>query len=172
MPPLASVTVRLKTELVALQVAIMSAVTLPVAPMMTLEIVTPVPETKATLTAKELAGWSASETVAIGELADGLPCCCESGPAAVIVGGVLTDKVKLVLEVAPQLSVAVTVSVYVPAGAALVTLTMPVVGLMLNEPVKPADAVTVRLEIVPLSVGATEGVTVVLVPVLIGPVLG
>lgn len=33
-------------------------------------------------------------------------------------------------------------------------------ALMLTEPVKPADAVTIKLEIVPLSVGAASGVTV------------
>lgn len=43
-------------------------------------------------------------------------------------------------------------------------MTTPVVGLTANEPAKPADAVTVTLVIVPLSVGAAVGVAVVLWP--------
>lgn len=58
-----------------------------------------------------------------------------------------------------------------PDGPAFVTVMTPVVGLMLNEPVKPADAVTVKLEIVPLSVGAALGIKVVLALGFIGPAL-
>ena len=108
---LASVTVKLKTEVVAPHAALRLAVTLPAASIKTLEIVTPAPATGVMLTVKELAGWSASETVAIWELVAALPCCRVSGPAAVIVGGALTVNVKVALVVAPQLSVVVTVTV-------------------------------------------------------------
>ena len=51
-----------------------------------------------------------------------------------------------------------------PAGAALVIVITPVAGLPVNVPVKPgALAVSVATE--PLSVGATDGVTVAPVPV-------
>lgn len=162
--PVVSVTVKLKTELVALQAAITSAVTLPEGAMTTLEIVTPAPETGVMLTDKELAAWSASATVAICELADGLPCCRVSELAA-MVGTVLTKSVKLELAVAPQLSVAVTVMVYVPAGAALAIVTTPA-ALTLKVPPKLGTDETLTLITEPLSVGAADGVTVAPVPKL------
>jgi len=104
--------------------------------------------------------------VAICETEAGLPCCREI-VAPVMVGGLLaalTVRVKLAVEVAPQLSVAVTVTVKLPAGPALVIVITPVDALPENVPVKPgADAV--RLVTDPLSVGAALGVTVVEPPV-------
>jgi len=77
-----------------------------------------------------------------------------------IVGGEATVNVNVGLVVAPQLSVKVTVTVYVPGGFALAIVTTPVVGLTAKVPVKPG-AVAVALAIEPLSAGAAVGVTVV-----------
>src|SRR5262249_18427287 len=81
-----------------------------------------------------------------------------------------TVRVKLRLDCAPQLSVAVTVAMNVPSSPALAMVTTPA-RLMLSVPMKsvvevvrPAIAETVRLTIAPLSEGATLGVTVVEAP--------
>jgi hypothetical protein len=110
-----SVTVSVKAELVALQSAATSAVTLPPAMAMLL-MVTPAPlkgvaVTETTVDGLSRTGLSGSKMVAMVELDAALPCCRVSGPAALMVGAVLTAQVKLVLVVVPQLSVAVTVTV-------------------------------------------------------------
>ena len=106
-----SVTVSVKVELVAVQEAATLAVTLPAPSIVMLLSVTPVPVNGVKVKLSALGTWSGSEMVAIWLLVAALPCCRVSGPPAVMVGGVLTDKVKAVLVVAPQLSVAVTVTV-------------------------------------------------------------
>ena len=76
-------------------------------------------------------------------------------------GGVFTINWNVRVVVAPQLSVAVTVTVYVPDGLALLTETTPVVVLPENVPVNVAGSATaVNVTIEPLSVGAALGVTV------------
>ena len=109
--PLPSVAVKVNVALEAAQEATTSAVIVPEVLTM-LEIVTPL-DGFALVTATVMlpAGVASSETVAMIELLAALPCCRTSGPAAVIVGGELTASVKLAVEVAPQLSVAVTVTV-------------------------------------------------------------
>jgi hypothetical protein len=88
-----------------------------------------------------------------------------------MVGVVFTFSVKLVVEVALQLSVAVTVTVYVPAGPALLIVTTPVVWFTLKLPVKPgAEAEMLLIET--LSLGGALGVTVVPAPTLIVPADG
>ena len=79
----------------------------------------------------------------------------------------VTVKLKVVVLVAPQLSVAVTVTRYgVPeAGPALLTVITPVPALPLKVPVKPG-AEALRLATEPLSLGATVGSTVVPAPAI------
>ena len=78
----------------------------------------------------------------------------------VMVGGEATVKVNWLVVGVPQLSVKVTVTVYVPGGFALAIVTTPVVVLTVNVPVKPGAA-AVAPAIEPLSAGAAVGVTVV-----------
>jgi hypothetical protein len=87
----------------------------------------------------------------------------------VIVGAALalpTTRLKVCCEVAPQLSVAVTVIVYVPTGPGLVIVTTPVVVSTDKLPVKPALAEAVMDAIDPLSVGAALGDAVLFTPVV------
>jgi hypothetical protein len=77
-----------------------------------------------------------------------------------IVGGEATVKVNCLVVGAEQLSVKVTVTVYVPAGAASAIVTTPVVESTVSVPAKPV-AVAVAVVIEPLSAGAEVGVTVV-----------
>jgi hypothetical protein len=86
-------------------------------------------------------------------------------------GAVLTIKVKVFVDVAPQLSVAVTVTVYVPDGEAFVTEITPVPVLPENVPAKPGAA-AVNVETDPLSVGVASGVTVKFEANATGPVFG
>jgi hypothetical protein len=64
-----------------------------------------------TVTASVLAGWSGSLTVAICETDGGAPWVRVNGDAGVMAGGELTVSWKVAVEIAPQLSVAVTVTV-------------------------------------------------------------
>ena len=142
---------------VAPQRATMLAVTLPLALVKPLRI-----KPGGTLWAETVRLFRAvksSEIVATGETLPLLPCCRETAAAGVMVGEPLTVKVKFALVVAPQLSVAVTVMVWTPEGAAFVTATTPA-ALTETLPVKPPDAVAVTLATLPLSEGTTEGVTV------------
>ena len=83
----------------------------------------------------------------------------------------MTIKVKVYLDYETHMSVAVTVTVYVPDGAAFVTEITPVPVLPENPPVKSgADAVNVETE--PLSVGVASGVTVKFEFNATGPVFG
>ena len=106
-----SVTVKVKVALVAVHDAATLAVTLPAPSILRPETVTPAPLNGVAVTFKVLAAWSTSATVAMAETMAALPCCRVSGAAAVIAGEVLTCKAKVALVVAPQLSVAVTVTV-------------------------------------------------------------
>lgn len=67
----------------------------------------------------------------------------------------------MVEEEAPQLSVAFTNTVCVPTSPALLMVTVPVVRLMNNEPLK-LDEETFKVVIVPLSLGGAAGITVAL----------
>ncbi len=77
--------------------------------------------------------------------------------------GQVTLSVKLASEVAPQLSVARMVMTKLPTGLATVNETTP---LLLTEmpPVYPPVLWTLNPVIVPLSVGALNGLTVRLLP--------
>ena len=111
--PAESVTVSVKVAFVAVQDATTSAVTLPLASTAMFETVTPLTVAEApplTVTTNVFSASSASLTVAICEFADGLPCCRDK-VAPVIVGIALTVNWEVVVVVAPQLSVAVTVTV-------------------------------------------------------------
>ena len=114
-------------------------------------------------TVKLPAAVKSSLIVATGEAEPALPCCRVTAADGVIVGAPLTVKVNEAVAVAPQLSVAVTVTVYAPDGPALVMDTRPA-ALTLKLPVKPPDAATVTLLIAPLSRGAAVGVTVAAPP--------
>ena len=74
------------------------------------------------------------------------------------VTGVVTVSVNVLVAVAPPLSKAVTVTVYVPAGCASVTRTTPVVGSPSSLPLKSVEVETLMLVVL---VGAASGVTVV-----------
>lgn len=88
-----------------------------------------------------------------------LCACFVVGSSVVMTSGATTFNCAFFVAVNPQLSVAVKVKSYVPAGPALLTVRMPVVGLTLNVPVKPAVLETaVIVATVPLSVGAALGV--------------
>ena len=110
------------------------------------------------------AGVASSLTVARFEVKPALPCCLVSGAAALTVGALLTVRTNDAEVVAPQLSVAITVIVCEPEGAALLIFTTPA-ALTDNAPVKPLDAATVSPTL-PLSAGATPGVTVADAPEL------
>jgi hypothetical protein len=73
------------------------------------------------------------------------------------VTGVVTVRVN-VFVLAPPLSKALTVTVYIPAGCASVTRTTPVVGFPSSVPLKLVDVETLMLVVL---VGAASGVTVV-----------
>jgi hypothetical protein len=76
------------------------------------------------------------------------------------VAGVVTVKVNILLVVPPAPN-ALTVTMYVPAGCASVTRTVPVVGFAASVPLKLVEVETLML-VVP--VGAASGVTVVFAP--------
>src|SRR5438309_1195631 len=75
------------------------------------------------------------------------------------VAGVVTVSVKVLVVMAPTLSKALTVTVYVPAGYASVTRTMPVAGSAASFPLKSVEVATLILVI---PVGAVLGATVAL----------
>ena len=169
LPPSVTVRVTMFAPVTALQLAVMVALIVPLA--LVIAVTDKPAGTPVAVTVKALAAVKSSPTVAIVAVVPALPCCRVTGAATVMVGAALTLSVKFALVVAPQLSVAVTVSVCKPEGAAFVTVTTPVTALTASVPVKPAEAVTVKLEIVPLSAGATVGVIVVEPPGFIGPAL-
>ena len=96
-----------------------------------------------------------------------------AGPLKVSVVAMLpTVRLKVLVMVDPQLSVAVTVTRYgvIEAGPALLTVITPVLGLPAKLPVKPGAAAETETTL-PLSVGAVPGVTVMepaAVTVLVG----
>jgi hypothetical protein len=73
------------------------------------------------------------------------------------VAGVVTANVNVVVTLAPPLSNPLTVTVYVPAGCALVTRTSPVAGSPSRLPLKLVELETLMLEVL---VGRESGVTV------------
>ena len=75
----------MNVELVAVQLAVTSAVTLPATSTLMLLIVTPLPVKVVAVTFRVFAAWTGSLTVAICEDAVA-PCCLESGAAAVMLG--------------------------------------------------------------------------------------
>ena len=123
--PTLSVTVRVKVELVAVQLATTLAVTLPEPSMLGEPTVTPVPVTGVTDTIRVFGAWSGSLTVAICETDAAVPCWRDM-VAPVIEGEVLTVSMKVASVVTLQLSVALIVIVCVPKGAALLIDTTPV----------------------------------------------
>ena len=76
------------------------------------------------------------------------------------VTGVVTISVNVLVVLAPPLSKALTVTVYIPAGCASVTRTAPVVGFPSSVPLNSVEVETLMLVVL---VGAASGVTVVLV---------
>ena len=101
--------VKLLAPLTAAQEAATVAVTLP------LVLVKPLTVRPAgmfdAVTDRLAAGVKSSLRVARAETVPALPCCLVKGADGVMAGAALTVKAKLALEVAPQLSVAVTVMV-------------------------------------------------------------
>ena len=108
----------MKVELVAVQLATTFAVTFPPASTLIPETVTPVPVSGVAVTFKVFSVWSLSLTVAICEFEAALPCW-RLMVVPLMVGTALTFRVKVFVLVLPQLSVAVTVTVKLPAGPAL-----------------------------------------------------
>src|SRR6185312_5990665 len=120
-----------------------------------------------TVARRAAGGSSASWTSAIFTAALGSVPSCSEMDGATMDGGWLTSNVKVSVEVKPQLSVAVTVTVCVPGGFARLIATSPVAELTLTVPPKPgAEAVRTT---VPLSAGAALAGTTVVAPGLIGP---
>ena len=97
-------------------------------------------------TATDLGSPSAPKLVAVAKL------------TGLHVAGVVTVSVNVLVVVAPPLSNAVTVTVYVPAGCASVTRTTPVAGSPSSVPLKLVEVETLMLVVL---IGVASGVTVV-----------
>src|ERR1700730_18266531 len=85
-------------------------------------------------------------------------CAAGAKLTGVQVVGVVTVSVNVLVAVAPPLSKAVTVTVYVPAGCASVTRTTPVAGSPSSFPLKSVEAETLMLVVF---AGAASGEIVV-----------